>query len=110
MQIDEEYMKRFAIKIQGDPEEVTLNGEEQPAPSVIGIDDEEGTCLAVIHRDTYESPYDTKKGAENRTTFVVVKRGRDTVGTVGYRFAGLITLDDLRTWYREKFNIPEPSA
>lgn len=102
MLVTQDYLTRFATQVRGRPAEITLNGYEQPASHAIGIDDPDGTFLAVSYRDDYETPYDAVPGADKRETFVVVKRGVDTVGTVGFRFAGLITLDDLRSWYRRK--------
>lgn len=109
MQISEQYLARFATRIYGKPAEITLNGYEQPASHAITIDDADGTSLAVSYRDDYPSdaPWDIKEGTDKRETFVMIKRGADTVGTVGYRFAGLISLDDLRTWYRRKEGITE---
>lgn len=107
MQVTPQYLERFATQVRGKPSEVTLNGYEQPAGNAIGVDDPDGTYLAVTYRDDYPSdaPWDIKEGADNRETFVVIKRGSDTVGSVGYRFAGLILLDDLRSWYRRKFEL-----
>jgi hypothetical protein len=109
MQVTPQYLKRFATQVRGFPAEITLNGYEQPATNAIGVDDGDGTFLAVTYRDDYtiDEQYDIKEGADKRETFVIVKRGTDTVGTVGYRFAGLITLDDLRSWYRRKFELGE---
>lgn len=105
MQVTEDYLKRFSTQIRGFPAEIPLNGYEQPAAHAIGVDDPDGTYLSVTYRDDYETPYDALPGADKRETFVVVKRGTDAVGEVGYRFAGLITMDDLRSWYRRKFEL-----
>lgn len=104
MMVTEQYLERFATQVRGKPSEIALNGYEQSASHVISIDDPDGTYLAVQYRDDYPSdqPWDVKDGADKRETFVVVKRGADTVGSVGYRFAGLIKLDDLRSWYRRR--------
>lgn len=105
MQVTEDYLKRFATQVRGFPAEIPLNGYEQPAAHAIGIDDPDGTYLSVTYRDDYETPYDALPGADKRETFVIVRRGADAVGSVGYRFAGLITMDDLRSWYRRKFEL-----
>lgn len=104
MQVTEDYLKRFATQVRGKPAEITLNGYEQPATRVINIDDEVGTYLAISYRDDYPSdtPWDIQEGTDKRETFVIVRRGADAVGSVGYRFAGLITMDDLRSWYRRR--------
>lgn len=109
MQVTEQYLTRFATQVRGKPAEIALNGYEQPASHVINVDDPDGTYLAVTYRDDYpsETPWDVKEGTENRQTFVIVRRGLDAVGSVGFRFAGLITLDDLRSWYRRKEGITE---
>lgn len=110
MQINEAYLMRFATQVRGKPAEIALNGYEQPGSHAIGVDDPDGTYLAVTYRDDYPSdaPWDIKEGAEKRETFVLIKRGPDTVGSIGFRFAGLITLDDLRTWYRRKEGLKDP--
>jgi hypothetical protein len=105
MQVTEDYLKRFSTQIRGFPAEIPLNGYEQPAAHAIGIDDPDGTYLSVTYRDDYETPYDALPGADKRETFVIPKRGPETVGSIGYRFAGLITMDDLRSWYRRKFEL-----
>lgn len=104
MQITEKYLKTFATRIYGKPAEIQLNGYEAPATHVISIDDENETSLAVTYRDDYPSDEQwlIKEGTENRETFVIVQRHAETVGSVGYRFAGLIELDDLRSWYRRR--------
>lgn len=113
MQVTEDYLKRFSTQIRGFPAEIPLNGYEQPAAHAIGVDDPDGTYLSVTYRDDYETPYDALPGADKRETFVIPmretfvipKRGPETVGSIGYRFAGLITMDDLRSWYRRKFEL-----
>jgi hypothetical protein len=105
MNVDETYLKHFATQVRGKPVEIALNGYEQPWTHVINIDDADGTYLAVTYRDDYASVYEAVAGADKRETFVMVKRGTDTVGSVGYRFAGLIALDDLRSWYRRKHDL-----
>lgn len=104
MQVTEQYLTRFATQVRGKPAEIPLNGYEQPATRVINVDDPEGSYLAVSYRDDYpaESPWDIQEGTDKRETFVIVRRGADAVGSVGYRFAGLITMDDLRSWYRRR--------
>lgn len=103
MNVDEDYLNRFATQVRGKPAEVTLNGYEASGTHVTSIDDPDGTYLSVRYADEYESPYDAVVGADKRSTFVVAKRGADAVGAVGFRFAGLIKLDDLRTWYRKHY-------
>jgi len=110
MNVDDDYLKRFATQVRGRPAEIPLNGYERPAPAVMTIDDPDGTYLSVSWKDDYESPYDAVQGADKRETFVIPMRGAQQVGSVGYRFAGLITLDDLRSWYRRKFDLDEPSS
>jgi len=112
MQINEQYLERFATRIYGKPAEIALNGYEQGATHVITIDDPDGTNLAVTYRDDYPSdaPWDIKEGTDKRETFVIVKRENETVGSVGYRFAGLIKLDDLRAWYRRKEGIEDGNS
>lgn len=97
-------MTRFATQVRGKPSEIALNGYEQSATHVINVDDEDGTWLAVSYRDDYPSdtPWDIKEGADKRETFVIVHRIDGVVGSIGYRFAGLIKLDDLRSWYRRQ--------
>jgi hypothetical protein len=107
MQVTEDYLKRFATQVRGFPAEIPLNGYEQPAAHAIGVDDPEGSYLSVSYRDDYETPYDAVQGADKRETFVIAKRGAETVGKVGYRFAGLIALDDLRSWYRKREGITD---
>lgn len=102
MLVDEQYLTRFATQVRGKPAEIALNGYETPGTHVISVDDPDGTYLSANYRDDYETPYDAVPGADKRETFVIVKRGPETVGDVGYRFAGLISLDDLRSWYRRK--------
>jgi hypothetical protein len=103
MQITQAYLERFATQVRK-PAEIPLNGYEQPGTHAISIDDPDSTFLSVSYRDDYPSdaPWDIKEGAEMRETFMIVKRGADTVGSIGYRFAGLIKLDDLRSWYRKR--------
>ena len=103
MQITQIYLERFAIKARK-PSEIALNGYEQSATHVINVDDPDGTYLAVSYRDDYPSdaPWDIKEGSDKRETFVVARRGPDAVGSVGYRFAGLVQMDDLRSWSRRK--------
>jgi hypothetical protein len=105
MNVDGDYLNRFSTQIRGFPAEITLNGYERPATTVISVDDTDGTYLSVSWKDDYESPYDAVVGADKRETFVIPMRGPDPVGTVGYRFAGLILLDDLRSWYRRKHDL-----
>ena len=109
MQITEQYLDRFATQIRGRPAEIALNGYEQAETHVIAIDDKDGTSLAVTYRDDYpsETPWDIKEGSENRETFVMIKRGDKVVGSIGYRFAGLIKVADLRAWYRRKFGVED---
>ena len=109
MQITQAYLERFATQVRGKPAEIPLNGYEQGATHAITIDDPDGTSLAVTYRDDYPSdaPWDIKEGTEKRETFVIAKRGAETVGKVGYRFAGLIALDDLRSWYRKREGITD---
>lgn len=108
MNVDEKYLERFAVQIHGKPSEFAVNGYEQPNTHAIAVDDgDAGTYLAVIYKDDYESPYDTVEGSEKRETVVIVKRGSETVRSVGYRFAGLIKLDNLRTWYRQEFEVKD---
>lgn len=102
MQVTEDYIARFATQVRGKPAEIQLNGYERPGTHAIGVDDPEGSYLSVSYRDDYETPYDAVQGADKRETFVTVMRGPEAVGGVGYRFAGLITLDDLRAWYRRR--------
>lgn len=106
MQVSEKYLERFSVP-PGEPDEILLNGYEQPATHVISVDDDQGTCLAVVYRDDYSADemFDLKDGTDKRETFVQVRRGNDLVGSVGYRFAGLVKLDDLRAWYRRKFEL-----
>lgn len=109
MQINERYLERFATRIYGKPAEIPLNGYEGGATHAITIDDDQGTSLSVTYRDDYpaDAPWDIKEGTDQRETFVIVKRETETVGSVGYRFAGLIKLDDLRAWYRRKEGIED---
>jgi len=109
MHLDARYLKRVAMPVTGAPEEVALNGEEARGGPAIGIDDIDGTYLSVVYRDGYDEDarYDFIQGTEKRTTFVVPRRGQDAVGNVGYRFPGLIHLEDLRTWYRANFEVIE---
>lgn len=111
MQVTEKYLERFASRIYGKPAEIPLNGYEQPATHVISVDDGNETCLAVTYRDTWPTPEPWEppvpEGTENRETFVTIRRIDQTIGKIGYRFAGLITLDDLRAWYRRKEGITE---
>lgn len=111
MQITYAYLQRFATQIRGRPAEIILNGYEQPATHVINVDDPDGTSLGVNYRDDWPSdtPWDIKEGAEKRETFVVIQRGSEVIGSVGYRFAGLISLSDLRAWYRRKHGLDEQS-
>ena len=107
MQITHEYLGRFAVTIANEPDEIALNGYERPASSVIMIDDDENTYLAVTYRDDHPSdaPWDIKDGTDRRDTFVIVRRDPVVVGSVGYRFPGLIKLGDLRAWYRGKLGL-----
>lgn len=110
MNVDETYLKHFATQVRGKPAEIALNGYEQPWTHVINIDDPDGTYLGVTYRDDYGSVYEAVAGADKRETFVVVRRGADSVGSIGYRFAGLITLDDLRSWYRRKEGVEDAAG
>lgn len=112
MQINQEYLVRFSTQIRGKPAEIPLNGYEQPAQYIISIDDADGTQLGVSYRDDYpeNAPWDVKEGTDKRETFVIVSRGVQTVGSVGYRFAGLISLTDLRAWYRRKFEVKDAAG
>lgn len=112
MHLDQRYLKRVAVAVTAEPEEVTLNGEEQRGGPSITIDDAVGTYLSVVHRDAYtdDERFDLPTGAEKRSTFVVPMVGPDVVGSIGYRFPGLIMLADLRTWYRRKLGINETQA
>lgn len=108
MNVDERYLEWYSTQIRGRPSEIALNGYEAPASRVISIDDPDGTYLSVSYTDEY--PPDTKpseilEGADKRSTFVIPMRGPNQVGSVGWRFAGLILLDDLRSWYRRKFEL-----
>lgn len=110
MQITEQYLNRFATK-PAKPTEIPLNGYEQGATHAISIDDGQETCLGVTYRDDYtmEEQWDVKEGRDKRETFVIPRRGNDPVGTVGYRFSGLIKLMDLRDWYRKKEGVKDES-
>jgi hypothetical protein len=96
MNVTEQYLNRFAMRIRG-----------KPATHVKAVDDEDGTSLAVSYYDSYspDAQWDIKEGSDKRETFVIIMRGEKVVGSVGYRFAGLITIDDLRSWYRRKYNL-----
>lgn len=110
MQINPHYLETFAVPIDGKPVEVPLNGYEQFANNAVSIDDADGTYLAVNYYDDYPSDQQwlIQPGTDKRKTFVIAKRGADVVGAVGYEFSGLITLEDLRAWYRAKFDIIDP--
>ena len=104
------YFDRFAVPVTAEPAEISLNQWEMNAQAAIGIDDPDGTSLSVNYSDEYvdDEPWDIKEGTAKRWTFVVVKRGAETVGSVGYEFPGLIKLEDLRAWYRATFEITDP--
>jgi len=110
MQITTEYLDEFAVE-PASPREIALNDWEMPATSVIGLDDEDGHYLAVNHWDEWPSPQGWRNdGVDKRWTFVALQKDNQPVGGIGYEFAGLIKLDDLRTWFRDKLGIVEPEA
>ena len=104
------YFERFAVPVTSEPTEIALNQWEMSGQAVIGVDDEDGTSLSVNYSDEYadDEPWEIQEGTDKRWTFVIIKSGADTVGNVGFEFPGLISLDDLRTWYRDKMGIVDP--
>lgn len=105
MQVTEKHLEWYALPIVGEPAEIVLNGYEVPGTHAIGIDDENGRYLSVSYRDDNPQdmrPSDIPEGRENRQTFAIVKHDGLNVETVGYRFDGLVTINDIRTWYRTR--------
>lgn len=107
MQITTEYIDEFAVK-PTKPKEIPLNDWEMPATAAINLDDAEGHGLSVNHWDEWPFPQGWRaEGTEKRWTFVTLHKNGATLGGIGYEFAGLIKLDDLREWFRKKLGIPE---
>lgn len=107
MKITHEYLDALAV-VPVAPREFALNDWEMPPTATIGLDDQDGHSLAINHWDEWPSPQGWQnEGADRRWTLVVLHKDNESVGGVGYEFAGLVKLDDLRTWFRGKLGVVE---
>lgn len=112
MQVTTDYLDAFAVGPAGHVE-IPLNGWEMFAGAgTINIDDPEDHKLIVVHWDEWPSWREAIAAAatDKRWTFVTVMKDGATVGAVGYEFPGLVRLDDLRSWYRNRLGLADDKA
>ena len=110
MQITHEYLDALAVEVTT-PREFALHDWEMPPTATIGLDDPDGHSLAVNHWDEWPSPQGWRnEGPDQRWTLVVLHKDNKSVGGVGYEFAGLVKLDNLRAWFRAKLGVVEAPA
>ena len=110
MQIDQQYLKQFAVPLgEKKAVEIPVHGFEPDGYTNIALDDPDETYLSVIYKDDLpdSEKYSAPEGIKDRTTLIIPKRHNKIVGEVGFRFSGLVKVDDLREWYRGKFNIEQ---
>lgn len=112
MQVTVEHLDAFAIE-PAEPTEILLNGWEMFAGAgTIAVNDPNGLDLIALHWDDWPSLREAiaAPATENRWTLVTLQKDGKPVGSVGYEFAGLIKLDDLRSWYRAKIGLNDDAS
>ncbi|RYE39641.1 MAG: hypothetical protein EOP21_10440, partial [Hyphomicrobiales bacterium] len=115
MFVSPRYLDRYKLKFANEtdllavaPVELPLHGFEQVGTSSVGLDapisGEFPEAIGILYQDS--NPDDAESWEleqSKRRTFITIPDH-----PIGYMFDGLLAPADAKTWFRNRFAIPEP--